>query len=156
MNATEFQLIRHELLKTQKQMAELLGVSIKAIQSFEQGWRIIPPHVERQALFLLSLKMETQGQLDPCWEITHCPPDIREACPAWEFQSGHLCWFINGTVCQGKPRGSWSEKMTLCRKCDVFVSFMKNCGLCQERKTAQRLSRIISQRTSRRSSNEKS
>jgi DNA-binding transcriptional regulator YiaG len=51
MNPTEFQLIRKELLKTQKQMSELLGISLKAVQSFEQGWRSIPPYVERQALF---------------------------------------------------------------------------------------------------------
>jgi hypothetical protein len=128
MNATEFQLIRRELLKTQKQMSELLGISLKAVQSFEQGWRIIPPYVERQAFFLLALKMETQGRLAPCWEVRRCPPRIREVCPAWEFNGGHLCWFINGTVCRGMPRGRWSEKMVLCRKCEVFVSLMKHWG----------------------------
>ena len=51
MNATELQLIRQELLKTQKQMSELLGISLKAVQSFEQGWRIIPPYVERRLYF---------------------------------------------------------------------------------------------------------
>jgi DNA-binding XRE family transcriptional regulator len=143
MNATEFQLIRQELLKTQKQMSELLGISLKAVQSFEQGWRIIPPYVERQALFLLSLKMETQERSGSCWEIRRCPPDVRQICPAWEFKSGHLCWFINGTVCQGKPRGRWSEKMVLCRKCEVFVSFMKHWGLYPMHRGAQRRKKKI-------------
>jgi len=138
MNPTEFQLIRKSLLKTQKQMSELLGISLKAVQSFEQGWRSIPPYVERQAFFLLALKMETQGRPAPCWQIRHCPPDVREACPAWEFKSGHLCWFINGTVCHGKPRGRWSDKMVLCRKCEVFASFMKHWGLGRERRSVKR------------------
>jgi DNA-binding XRE family transcriptional regulator len=55
MDKTEFSQIRHRLGKTQAQIAQLLGVSPKAIQSFEQGWRNIPTHVERQLLFLLFL-----------------------------------------------------------------------------------------------------
>ena len=124
MKATEFQLIRQELLKTQKQMSELLGISLKAVQSFEQGWRSIPPYVERQALFLLASKMETQDRLGPCWEIRRCPPDVREICPAWEFRSGHLCWFINGTICQGEVQEGWQEKMEICRQCKVLGSML--------------------------------
>ena len=129
MNAGEFQIIRQKLLRTQKQMSELLGISLKAVQSFEQGWRNIPAYVERQTLFLLTLKMGTRERLTPCWEIRCCPPRMREICPAWEFKSGHLCWFINGTICQGKPRVSWSQKIVLCKKCQVFASLMKRWGL---------------------------
>ncbi len=147
MKTTEFQLIRQDLLKTQKQMSELLGISLKAVQSFEQGWRTIPPYVERQALFLLALKRETQGRFPPCWEVRDCPPRTREVCPAWEFKSAHLCWFINGTVCQGKSRGRWSEKMVLCRKCEVFVSFMKHWGLYPAPRNAQRRKKKIKDRS---------
>ncbi|MCK5723736.1 MAG: transcriptional regulator, partial [Gammaproteobacteria bacterium] len=38
MNSKEFVAIRKRLNKTQKQMAQLLGSSIKAIHSYEQGW----------------------------------------------------------------------------------------------------------------------
>jgi hypothetical protein len=38
---------------------------------------------------------------------------------------GHLCWFINGTICHGKVQESWSKKMTVCRKCEVFAADMK-------------------------------
>ena len=129
MNAAEFQWVREKLLKTQKQMSELLGVSIKAIQSFEQGWRVIPAYVERQVLFLLSLKMGTHERVSPCWEVRGCSPQMREACPAWEFKSGHLCWFINGTICRGKPRSNWKQKIVLCKKCKVFVSLIEHWGL---------------------------
>ena len=50
MNRKEFSRIRQHLGKTQKEMAQLLGTSVKAIQSFEQGWRSVPGHIERQAL----------------------------------------------------------------------------------------------------------
>ena len=56
MNNKQFSALRKRLEKTQKQMAQLLGVSIKAIHSYEQGWRSIPMHVERQLYFLLYRK----------------------------------------------------------------------------------------------------
>ncbi|MDH4317770.1 MAG: helix-turn-helix domain-containing protein, partial [Desulfobulbaceae bacterium] len=37
---------RAKLGKTQKELAELLGISLKAVQSYEQGWRSVPLHVE--------------------------------------------------------------------------------------------------------------
>jgi DNA-binding XRE family transcriptional regulator len=135
MKKNEFSTLRRVLEKTQSQMAQLLGVSSKAIQSFEQGWRNIPAHVERQALFLLALKTRTRGRIIPCWEVRHCSLQMRETCPAWELKVGHLCWFINGTICQGKSRSSWSKKMILCKKCKVFISFMKHWGFSQRAKS---------------------
>jgi DNA-binding XRE family transcriptional regulator len=134
MTCKQFQLIRQKFSKTQKQMAELLGVSLKAVQSFEQGWRSIPAYVERQILFLLAMKMGTRKRGFRCWEVRRCSRQMRETCPAWEFKSGHLCWFINGTICQGKSRGSWAQKMVLCKNCVVFTSFLKDLGLGPGRK----------------------
>ncbi len=134
METKEFSTIRTTLRKTQRQMALLLGVSIKAIQSFEQGWRKIPTYVERHALFLVALKTGTRGRTTPCWEIRHCPARIRENCPAWEWKAGYLCWFINGTICGGKPQLSWSQKIVLCKKCKVFTLFMKHWGPSQRAK----------------------
>ena len=67
MNKYRFAEIRAYLGKTQKQMAQLMGTSAKAIESFEQGWRNITPHIERQVYFLLSQKMNMEGErsLDP-------------------------------------------------------------------------------------------
>jgi len=114
--------IRKRLNKTQKQMAELLGVSIKAIHSYEQGWRKVPAHVERQVYFLVSRKRRDTTHLKACWDIKKCPPEQREKCPAWEFRSGTLCWFINGTVCEGEAQINWREKMKVCRECEVLAS----------------------------------
>jgi hypothetical protein len=120
MDKREFFGIRRHLGKTQEQMAQLMGTSLKAIQSFEQGWRNIPVHIERQVFFLLAMNRSQNKNNPPCWVIQKCPTKIRRGCPAWEFQSGQLCWFINGTICQGEVRESWHEKMKVCRQCEVF------------------------------------
>lgn len=54
MESKEFKRFRKRMNKTQSQMAQLLGVSVKAVHSYEQGWRNIPAHVERQMFFLIS------------------------------------------------------------------------------------------------------
>jgi DNA-binding XRE family transcriptional regulator len=46
MRKEEFKYFRKRLNRTQKQIAELLGTSLKAIHSYEQGWRNVPAHVE--------------------------------------------------------------------------------------------------------------
>ena len=123
MDRVEFSEIRRFLGKSQREMADLLAISVKAVQSFEQGWRNISAHVERQMLFLLAMKKSQRGGR-PCWDIQCCPTETKERCPAWEFQSGHLCWFINGTVCQGEVHKSWNSKMKTCRSCEVFHSML--------------------------------
>lgn len=124
MEKQELVKIRKYLGKTQKQLAQLLGLSLKAIHSYEQGWRNIPAYVERQALFLLLAKEALNRNDKACWVIKNCPMVIRQNCSAWEFQLGQLCWFINGTLCQGKVQKNWSEKMNICRNCNFFTSIM--------------------------------
>ncbi len=122
MNKQEFNIIRKHLDKTQNQLAQLLGISVKAVQSFEQGWRNIPCHAERQLLFLLKKSNKIGSFEQSCWSRIKCPHEKRAKCPAWEYQVGNLCWFINGTICSGVQQGSWKKKMIHCRQCDVFKS----------------------------------
>jgi DNA-binding XRE family transcriptional regulator len=133
MDNQEFSSFRQKLEKTQKEMAELLGTSLKTVQSFEQGWRKVPVHIERQILFLLTLNKKT-GDAQPCWDVRNCSMETRRECPAWEFNAGNLCWFINGTICLGKPQHSWSHKMKVCRKCEVFT---KNFGTTALRRVSK-------------------
>ena len=123
MDSKEFKKLRKKLDKFQTQMAILLGVSTKAVHSYEQGWRNIPPHVERQMFFLLSRVEGNQKGRKSCWVIKNCPPVIKKQCPAWEFKAGKVCWFINGTICCGDACKDWAEKMECCRSCEVFKSF---------------------------------
>jgi DNA-binding XRE family transcriptional regulator len=123
MNKNELSMARVRLGKTQVQMAELLVSSVRTIQSYEQGWRTIPADVERQILFLLSMKGSGKGQKS-CWTKKKCPPERRMSCPAWEFRAGKFCWFINGTMCAGKSQQDWHAKMKICRSCEVMTSFL--------------------------------
>ena len=122
MDKKEFKSFRSKLNKTQKQMAQLLGTSLKAIHSYEQGWRTIPPAVERQMYFLVSRVNSSGKNSKPCWKIKKCAPEQKKKCPAFEFKSGNLCWFINGTICDGNIHKSWSDKMKVCRSCEVFAN----------------------------------
>jgi hypothetical protein len=116
----EFHSIREKFGKTQKGMAELLGVSLKAVQSFEQGWRKVPNHVERQLFFLSALKRGLKQKSLPCWEARNCPKENREGCPAWEFQAGQFCWLVNGTHCQGRVKKTREQKLESCKKCKIL------------------------------------
>ncbi len=120
MNRKQFLIARYSLGKSQAQIARLLGISAKAVQSFEQGWRNIPVHTERQLLLLLALKQKTYENVEPCWILRRCPTEARDNCPAWEFKLDHFCWFINGTICHGKVQTNWRKKMKMCRQCEVF------------------------------------
>ena len=126
MKNKEFSNIRYHLEKSQKQLAKLLCVSTKAVQSYEQGWRQIPPHQEQQMLLLLSLKSFSNWNIQPCWEIKDCPSKWRDTCIVWELQARHFCWLINGTSCQGKVHKNWNEKVKICRECKIFKSVLPN------------------------------
>ncbi len=122
MDQKEFVKIRKCLGKSQSQLAQLLSISNRALQSYEQGWRNVPSHVERQVLFLLATKKAHNKQIVPCWMMIKCPIKIRNKCSAWELQVGHLCWFIGGTLCHGEVQTNWQNKVQTCRSCEVFHS----------------------------------
>lgn len=125
MESKDFLKARKRLQKTQKEMGELLGSSIKAVHSYEQGWRSIPPHVERQVFFLLSRQRDLHEKSpQACWIVKKCPPSRKKTCPAWEFRAGKMCWFINGTICECQARKNWKEKMAICKQCEVLASLL--------------------------------
>ena len=124
MEKEAFVTIRKKLGRTQKQLSELLGVSLKAIHSYEQGWRKIPLHIERQLWFLIYQKRKNSKKVvKPCWERKSC--DMKDECPAYEFQCGDLCWFVCGTKCECTKDIDIREKMTICRSCKILKSLLK-------------------------------
>ena len=123
MVSKEFSQIRHYLGKSQSQLARLLCISPKTVQSIEQGSRKVPTHIERQMLLFLSLKRLSSNEIiKPCWDIKSCPDEWRERCFVWELKVRHFCWFINGTYCQGHMHESWKKKYELCLECEVYQS----------------------------------
>lgn len=120
MQKEKFYQIRKRLKKTQKEMAALLGVSIKTVESYEQGLRNIPVNVERIVYYLLfKLNMEKFNGKEHCWDIKKCPPSTRENCIAWAAKEGFFCWFLTGKVCAHEE--SISQKATgSCFECSFF------------------------------------
>ncbi len=112
--------LRKKLEKTQKELASLLGISLKAVCSYEQGWRTIPSHVERQLIFLLARRTHSPDEIGNCWDIRNCPEEKKKQCPAWEFKSGDLCWFISGTICENTTHTTWAKKIEVCKRCVVM------------------------------------
>jgi transcriptional regulator with XRE-family HTH domain len=124
VESKEFAAFRKKLKKSQAQVARLLGVSVKAVHSYEQGWRSVPAHVERQMLFLVTRVTARHQEQKPCWEIMNCPDSRKTQCPAWEFNAGALCWFINGTICNGVIHKNWKEKIRICLTCEALAPFL--------------------------------
>ncbi len=123
METADFYNARKKLGKTQKEMAELLGIALKTVNSYEQGWRNIPAHIEREVWYLLSNQRGNPTNSDSCWDIVEC--GVKEQCPAWEFQTGHMCWFICGTLCECTKGCTLAEKSKKCRSCVIIKDLLK-------------------------------
>jgi hypothetical protein len=82
--------------------------------------------VERQMFFLVANQRGNHRPEKSCWVVKNCSPQRREKCPAWEFQSGKLCWFVSGTICDGEIQDNWEEKMKKCRSCDILKDVFDN------------------------------
>jgi DNA-binding XRE family transcriptional regulator len=124
MKSSDFVAMRKQLGFTQKQLAQLLMASLKAVRSYEQGWRTIPQNIERQLMLLTSIKHTSGKAARFCWNIKACPAERRDQCPSWQLKAGRFCWFINGTICEGQTHDNWEEKIKICRQCEMFQSEM--------------------------------
>ncbi|MEN8154451.1 MAG: helix-turn-helix transcriptional regulator [Acidobacteriota bacterium] len=126
MEKKEFIKIRKDLEKTQKEIAVLLGVSLKTIESYEQGLRNIPPNVERILYYLFfKLNKDKIKEKKMCWDETNCPAEIREKCIAWSTGEGYYCWFITGKTCYKQREQYGIETIPNCFHCPVFKIKLK-------------------------------
>jgi DNA-binding XRE family transcriptional regulator len=118
--------LRTQLGRSQKQMADLLGISKKAVQSYEQGWRTAPPHVEQMVLLQAILARHADLQkMRHCWQVNKCSPQTRRSCPSAKLRTPGLCWMLTGTLCQGQPMGNWAAKRDHCFQCEVMKSLLE-------------------------------
>ncbi len=117
--------IRQALDKTQGEMAALLSISTRAVQSYEQGWRPVPPHVRKMAAFLLCVSRRHKGRVVPCWQIRKCSRRERAACPAHQLGEGELCWLVTGDACPLDKEISAEEKAERCANCPVLMERLR-------------------------------
>lgn len=117
--------VRGSLGKSQSELASLLGISVRAVQSYEQGWRSCPPYVQKLAGLLMYLDWrKTHARVQPCWKVRNCPQDKRRTCAAAQFKNGEFCWIITGNCCDGKKQKSWAAKLANCIQCPVMGSWL--------------------------------
>ena len=117
--------LRHEMGMTQQQFAAALGISLRAVHSYEQGWRTVPSSVER--LLLLYWIVHRNGRRLGsicCWDLKECDAECRRRCYAHITGQGHLCWLLTGTMCGGEPTGSWVAKRERCSRCEVMETLL--------------------------------
>jgi len=113
---------RKALGVNQAELARLLRVSSKAVQSYEQGWRKPSQSVIMHLLTLLAMKSGHSENKRICWELRNCPPEIRDTCAAYLLNGGRFCWLAAGgcpAACNPGARGFEG-----CLKCCVTASFM--------------------------------
>ena len=128
MKSDEFASYRNFLRLSQSNLADLLGTSLRSIQAYEQGWRDIPPNIERMILYLIYQKRLGHRSLISCWEAKKCPISWRDNCAAYQLQAEGPCWFLNGTFCEGVKQNNWNKKMETCRTCSIFTRVMEDKG----------------------------
>jgi DNA-binding XRE family transcriptional regulator len=110
--------IRSEMGLSQSELAAMLGIGVRAIQSYEQEWRQPSDMVQRMLLLLLIAHRRGTGLAEiKCWEHKRCSPETRAGCIAYSTRQGHLCWFLTGTVCEGKRQKAWEDKLRMCLDC---------------------------------------
>lgn len=114
--------IRQLMGKSQSEMARLLDISTRAVQSYEQGWRGAPPSVQKNAMLQLYLQRRQQvGAARPCWQVCACSQEERAQCPAWLLQEGQLCWLTTGNRFRGMTgRPTWPAKAAHCQNCPAM------------------------------------
>ena len=118
--------IRDEIGLSQQEMAAYLGVSTRAVQSCEQGWRSLSSSLEKcLLLFWLSHRRGEDLANHHCWEAMQCAPEMRESCFTYMTRQGHMCWFLNSSKCTSQQFREWPEKKEYCRKCAFFIRLFR-------------------------------
>lgn len=113
--------VREEMGLSQVELASLLGVSPRTIQSCEQGWRSLGSAVEKSLLLLLMVYRQGDSLKQmACWEARGCSQEMRSKCLTYISGLGYLCWFLTGNQCACKFIHDWADKKNLCMGCPFF------------------------------------
>jgi DNA-binding XRE family transcriptional regulator len=122
--------IREELRISQATLASYLGVSVRTVQSCEQGWRC-PGEAVKKALLLLLITYRRREELAElhCWDYIKCLDEQRERCLVYQSRQGHLCWFLLGNQCSRQPNRGWKEKREMCHRCTFFQMLIRPAGI---------------------------
>jgi MerR family transcriptional regulator/heat shock protein HspR len=125
--------IQAEKHHTIGEAADIMGIAISTLRMYEREGLVLPyrrsskhrryswSDIERIRCIRRMIRDEKISiagirrilSLIPCWRVKGCPPEVREACPAFDRHDGP-CW----TMSQ-KP---WECRNSDCRACSVYTS----------------------------------
>ncbi|MBM4032042.1 MAG: helix-turn-helix transcriptional regulator [Planctomycetes bacterium] len=115
--------VRRHLGKSQSELAAMLGVSVRAVQSYEQGWRHPPATVQKLAALMCHLAWrKDHGPVKPCWEVRGCEPAVRDGCTVYQLSAGDLCWMFERRHLKGGQGAACADRD--CAKCPVTRCWM--------------------------------
>lgn len=59
-----------------------------------------------------------------CWEMCHCPPSIKNECPASKY-TFLPCWAIEGTFCKLQKQGAivTGTDTSICAICRIYKKY---------------------------------
>jgi len=115
--------LRLLLAVTQAELASALGISAKAIQSYEQGWRETPLRIIKQMLTLVAMNRNGEVRSKLCWIVRSCEADMVSTCPANKITHGRYCWSVASKAC-AKVHGDEDTTVLGCLDCDVVKQFL--------------------------------
>ena len=122
--------VRGQLGLSQSQLARLLGISPRAVQSYEQGWRVPPRPVASQLMTVLALHRDHPNKSPPCWSLTGCPDATRGSCEALKVGGGHFCWLLSGGACGNRRAPGRAAGPQQCIGCVVMRNLLD--GPCRQ------------------------
>ena len=114
--------IRAKIGMTQAKVAQALGISVRAIQSYEQGWREVPTHISLQLLVLAAAYRPASTERKACWKITGCLPERQQKCPC-RCTDGRLCWLVSRRMCAGHSANGRND-LSACMSCPVVQQIL--------------------------------
>jgi DNA-binding XRE family transcriptional regulator len=129
--------VRRRLHMTQAGLAKRMGISAKAVQSYEQGWRRLPAPLASHVLLLLALHREQNLRHRPCWKVRACPEKTRVQCPSFKVSGGRYCWLVSGRMCAGRSSDDGVQLSSRCVQCPV-VERLLQCRLDREMRDPER------------------
>jgi DNA-binding transcriptional regulator YiaG len=118
-----FVAMRTRLGLTQAEAARMLGISRKAVESYEQGWRSVPRSVFNELITILAVRNTGGSGARPCWQIVRCSPAARSQCLAFRVTQGRLCWVVGQATCERAVRAG-PHGLAACLECPVVRRLM--------------------------------